>query len=262
MVLTLLLAVTLQTPVAARPLDLARLTFSAAAAVVETDKDTLHGKPERLSWSPDGTQLYLRAVQRDRWGNERTWHYLVHLAEKQMVPLEREPDWSFHYWNWKSALTAPGVPAFKLDVEVREQMKRPTNAGSGGSIAQNTGDPTGPGSELGPQGQAIIAAAMQNQRVTTTTVRAKGQQIAEFVNQAPVFGLTFGWTPAGTGVIAYADSKGRLVVMDRNGRRWTVSGARNVRLPAWSDDGRRLVWIETRRGNTYVVRMVQVVLGP
>ena len=259
MVLTLVLAVAVQAPAAGAQIDAARLDLSAPALVLRIDKDDLEGEPSRLCWSPDGRTLYLRAVERDRWANERAAHYVVHFAEPRLTPIAREPEWAVRCWAAKSALNAPGLPDVRIDVEAREAMVTATRPDGAGSIAQ-TGDPTGPGSLMGAQGTAIASIMMQAQQVVTTTLRFKSELLAEFVNTPPLVGLTFGWAPAGTGLIAFADSKGRLAVMDLDGHKRLVSDTSDVRLPVWSNDGRRLAWLEQRK-NAYEVDVIQVAPG-
>jgi hypothetical protein len=255
MVLTLVLAVAVQAPAAAQ-IDAARLDLSAPAVVLRIDKDDLEGEPSRLCWSPDGRTLYLRAVVRDRWANERATHYAVDLAEGVLQPIAREPDWAVRCWLSKSGLAAPGDPVFRINVETRVEMMTATRPDSAGAIGQ-TSDPTGPGSLIGPQGTAIASIARQAQNVVTTTFRLKDETLAEFVNTPATPGLTFGWAPEGTGLIAFSDRKDRLVVMDSSGRKQRVTGTEDVRLPVWSDDGRRLAWIE-RRKKVYEINVLQI----
>jgi hypothetical protein len=239
-------------------LDVSRLTLSAPETVVSFDRGEAHGVPARLTWSPDGRQLHLRIVHRDIWANEKLWHYVVTLAEKRLTPVDREPEWSGVYWLWKSGLECPGLPAFKIEIESRVDRRTATNSGAGGAIAQNSGDPYGPGSDMGPQGQAALQNAQQSQNVATATLRLKGQVLAEFVNTSIQFGLFYGWAPSGVGAMAYANSKRALIIMDGSHRRVEVKGTKGVLLPAWSDDGRSLAWIEQRGGDHFTVKVIRV----
>jgi hypothetical protein len=256
----LLVAVALvgQTSAARQPLDVARLDLSVPVAIVVIDAEQAPGYPVRLAWSPDGRFLYLQLVKRDRWGNERVWHFEIGVAGREIRPLEREPAWVARYWAWKSARSVPGDIGFAISLETRVERKTATGSGAGGAIAQNSGDPYGPGSELGPQGQAMMQSAMQAQNVTTTTLKLKGQLLAEFVNTPVVPGLTYGWAPGGATVIAYSSSKRRLVLMDSKGRRRDVAGSKDVLLPAWSEDGSRLAWVERSRQGALVVRTIDI----
>jgi hypothetical protein len=239
-------------------LDAAKLNFSKPAAVVEMSGDALPGFPVRLAWSPDGGEIYVRLVRRDRWANETVLHRVISVPAGQIRIADREPPWAVVDWARKSAYSAPGMPQFRVESETRVEQVSPTNAGAGGAIAQNSGDPYGPGFDLGPQGQAILARAMQSQMVTTVTMKIKGQVVSQFVNAQPIPGLMFGWAPEGLDVVAYADSKRRLVIMDRTGRRHEVRDTKGVLLPAWSPDGTRIVWLEQASSRKFVLTIANV----
>lgn len=147
----------------------------------------------------------------------------------------------------KSGLACPGAPTFKIEIESQVEQKTATNSGAGGALAMTTADPYGPGFQMGDQGLAVVMHAMQAQFVTTTTLRLKGQVLAAFVNMHVIEGLFYGWGPPGQGAIAYAGTNRALVVMDQRGHRYTVRGTSGVLLPAWSDDGTHLAWIEQHR---------------
>jgi hypothetical protein len=242
-------------------LEARRLQVSQPVAVVELSSEKLRGFPVRLSWSPDGKQLYVRAVQRDIWANEKEWHYVVRIADGDVATVDREPEWSPAYWNWKSSYFCPGAPALRIETESRVERKTSTNSGAGGSMAQNSGDPYGPGFELGPQGAAILAGAMQAQMVTTTTLRLKGRVLSEFVNTPVILGLMYGWAPEGLEAIAYAGDKRALVVMDGTGSRHEVRGTKGVLLPAWSADGHRIAWLSQQGRKKFVLTVAQVGVG-
>lgn len=239
-------------------IDASRLAVSQPVEVRSFSGSDINGFPLRLSWSPDGRRLHLRVVQRDRWANEKEWHYLVTVADGTLEPIAAEPAWSSGYWYSKSLFECPGVPGFKFDIETRTKRVQATATGAGGSIAQNSGDPYGAGFDLGPQGQAILSGAQQAQNVTTTTLRLKGQLVSEFVNTPVIPGLLYGWGPEGVGLIAYANTRRQLVLMDRSGARHDVKDTKGVLLPAWSPDGSRLAWIEQPKRGRYVLRFTNV----
>ena len=238
--------------------DAAKVVVSKPAVVAELSGDALPGFPVRMGWSPDGSEMYIRLVRRDRWANETVFHRLVSLASGQITVTDHEPPWAIIYWAWKSAYAAPGLPDFRIASETRIEQVAPTNSGIGGSLAQNSGDPYGPGFELGPQGQAIVARAMQAQMVTTVTLTVKGQLISEFINTQPQPGLMFGWAPEGYDALAYTDAKRRLVIMDRAGRRREQRGTKGVLLPSWAADGTRIAWLEQVNSGKFVLTIARV----
>lgn len=256
--LLIALALVIQADAGVQPIAAAGLTLSKPAAVAQLSGERLPGFPVRLTWSPDAGELYLRLVRQDRWGNELSWHLLVTPVDGQIRAVDREPAWSQLYWAWKSGDACPGLPDFRIDSETRTESVSATSAGAGGSIAQNSGDPYGPGFELGAQGQAIVSRAMQAQTVTTVSMRIKGQLVSEFVNTRAMPGLLFGWTPAGFGGIAYADTKRRLVVMDRAGHRQEMRGTKGVLLPAWSPGASRVAWLEQSGSRRFILYIADV----
>jgi hypothetical protein len=240
------------------PVDLTRALTEEPVVVTELRSERYGGFPTRLSWSPDGETLYVRFVKRDRWANETTKHAVIRVADGAQSLVDGEPAWASAYWLRKSGYTCPGALDFAVSAETRTERRTPTSAGSSGSIGQNTGDPYAPGFELGPQGQAIVASAMQAQYVTTTTMKLRGQLISEFVNTEAVPGLMFGWAPEGLAAVAYGDRKRHLVIQERSGRRHQIRDTQNVLLPAWSDDGKTLAWIEQRAQGVFSLRAVRL----
>lgn len=82
------------------PLDATRLTMSVPVVVTSFTGRELHGFPTRLDWSPDGRQLHLRVVQRDRWANEKEWHYLASLSDGTLRPVD---------WGTRVVRAVPGA---------------------------------------------------------------------------------------------------------------------------------------------------------
>ncbi len=255
----LLLAV--QDPPPPHPMEALTLALAPPVAVVSIDTGKVKGDPHRLAWSPDGRELYLQVVERDRSGRAaRVHHHLVGLADRRLHRIETEPPWAAAYWAWKSGQAAPGAPAFRITVDIREELVRATATPMGGNLARGDPTPTGGGAGAGA-GVGIdeaASAAYQSQKVTTYTLRLKGELLGEWKNTAVVPGLTFGWAPAALGVIAFVTPKGDLVVMDAEGRKQAVPGVKDGLLPAWSEDGRRLAWLAKAGKKRLVLQLVDV----
>jgi hypothetical protein len=195
--------------------------------------------------------LFLRWAETDRWGNERAKNYLVRPGGGALAPVNEQPDWVASYWAWKSGFAAPGVPDLRFEVESREQTKLATGSTTEapGVANPNRSDPT-------MSQPAKDYASMQ--KIVTTTVKLKGRLIVEAQNEAVVPGLTFGWAPAPMGVLAYADAKCRLAMVDREGRRLEVAGTRDVILPAWSPDGKRIACLVRQDKKKYLLSVMSV----
>jgi WD40-like Beta Propeller Repeat len=242
----------------AATVDASKLTFSTPSQVVELDTKKLDGEVYKLSWSPDGQQLYLQTVEKDKNGRVKTMHhYLLPLSAKAANKAEIEPAWSNTYWMWKSGQAAPGVPALKVELE--EQQKKMTAAATpmGGDLAK--GGVEGGGTvSAGAAAAGVSDAAMQSQTAHYYILKVKGEVVGEFVNTVGVPGLTFGWGPNGTGLIAYGNHDGHLVVMDDQGRKQEVQGTKSVVLPAWTDDGKKIAFFEKIGRNKVTLKTVDV----
>src|SRR5512139_1848538 len=229
-------------------LDASSVTLSPPTAIVELDTGKLKVDFTRLAWSPDARQIYIQTVQRDR-AESRTRHYLVALDGQPPRGEDGEPTWAGAYWFWKSGRAAPGLPSFVIDVEQRQNRLTATATPMGGDLAR--GAPEG----AAPSGMAGgVQAAYQSQMTDTFILKLKGEVIGEFVNAPALPGLTFGWAPSGTGLIAFANRDGHLVIMDSQGRRQEVASSKAVLLPAWTDDGKQLAYLEKTGKKKFVLR--------
>ena len=78
------------------------------------------------------------------------------------------------------------------------------------------------------------------------------------MNAPAIPGLTFGWGPAGTGLIAFSNPAGRLVIMDDQGRKQEIASSKSTLLPAWTDDATRLAYLERTGKDKVVLKIVEV----
>ena len=139
-------------------------------------------------------------------------------------------------------------------------MATATAVPTGADIAGMGGDPTaGGGGGQGVSQQAATNAAMQAQQLTTITLKLKGTLLGEWVNENPDPGIVFGWAPAPLGLIAFAKKDGgELALMDRDGHTRKIAGSKDCLLPAWSDDGTRVVYLQKKDKKKYSVMLITV----
>jgi hypothetical protein len=242
------------------PADASKLKLSAPAAIVEFDTGKLKGVLFRLAWSPDGQQIYLQTIERDRAGNITTArHYLLGVNGEAPKHVDQEPAWSAAYWDWKSSQAAPGLPSFKIAVEEQRKRVNTTSTPMGGDLAKGGLEGSGAMAPVG--GGAVgdaMSAAMQGQMANYYTLKLKSEVVGEFVNALPNFGLAFGWGPTGSGLIAYSNRDGRIVIMDDQGRKQEISSSKSTLFPAWTEDGKRLAYLERSGKNKVALQVVDV----
>jgi hypothetical protein len=223
-----------------QPLPVDTLSFSEAATVAEIDTSKVKGQPARLAWSPDGTQLYLQMLdgQFGQAGAKST-HHAFDATSGRRQELRAEPEWASAYWVTKSAQVSPDGPAMKVELKSENRTASTVSTPMGGALARGGTDPaTGTGAGDG------VAAAYSRQPVPVHSMFVHGELVGEFVNSVIVPGLTFGWGPPGTKVIAYANKSGRVVVMDDKGTKKEVARTEDAVLPAWAPDATRLAWLQ------------------
>jgi hypothetical protein len=229
------------------PIDLDAISRATPTVAVDIDGGRWKGEPRRLAWSPDGETIYVQFVEGGDPARAKASHALVALGTKQVRKIDAEPDWAAAYWRWKSAQTAPGRPALKIEVEQRTEAVTATATPMGGDLARGG---TNPGT-AGVSVEEVSGTYNQRQMVTVFELRLRGQSLGAWRNEAVVPGLTFGWAPASLGpVIAFIDRDGRLALLSGDGRKSTLGATRDARLPAWDEAGARLAGLARsgRRG--------------
>ena len=240
--------------------DASKLKLSAPAPIVEFDAKKLKGVLFRLAWSPDAQQIYLQTIERDRAGNIATaHHYLMGLSGEAPKRVDQEPAWAAPYWDWKSSQAAPGLPSFKIAVEEKRKRVNTTSTPMGGDLAKGGLEGSGAMAPVGggAVGDAVSAVA-QGQMATYYTLTLKSEVIGEFVNGLPNFGLAFGWGPAGSGLIAFSNRDGAVVIMDDQGRKQEISSSKSTLFPAWTQDGKRLAYLQRTGKDKVALHVVDV----
>jgi hypothetical protein len=239
MTLLLTLAISIfQGPVKA---DSLKLSDPKSVATITLDKDVVR----RLAWNADGTELYVQTAELKVDALPKTaFHSVINLAAGKIQRIDAEPKWAEDYHEWKSWKSAPGDDAFMIELATEQRRNSATALPMAGEMARGGGvDPATTGASV----ESVMAVAQQSQSGTANIMRLKGQTVGEWLNQPIVPGQTFGWGPAGSGVIAYADVQNRqLILMDKNGQRQKIGGTKGVWTPSFSADFTKLAWIEIK----------------
>jgi hypothetical protein len=220
------------------PFDVAALAVAPPTTITELTRKALRGQPSRLAWSPDGSTLYLQT--RDGVGTAaQLRHFQLRLSDQQLRPLDEEPEWAAEYWHNKVTELAPGMPWLKIDVTLDRTRTR---------VAPFTGSFASAGASTGSETASSFTLAY-------VTLSYLGTEIGHWMTDEPKSGVTFGWGPAGSGALAFADKDGRLSLVDKERRVRAVPRTADVMLPAWSPDGNYLVFLE-KHGRRYILRSV------
>jgi hypothetical protein len=237
MVIPIVVAALLSLSAAQAPRDGA-LTFSAPQKIVALDR--IKGEPTQIAWSPDGTEIYVQTGARTRIGTfETPRHYVLTVADQKLKSVEAPPEWATEYYAWKSNKSAPGVRTFAIDISEEKRAQRAVSAPMGGDLAK------GGGSGVGTSSDDVVTSALTTQVQHVITLKLKGEVVGEYVDLQFVPGYTFGWAPQSAGTfIAYANKDGRLGVMDGQSAKSVVPDTKNVILPAWTNDGKRIAFVQ------------------
>lgn len=228
------------------------VTVVAGAPVTEIDMRRLKGPlPRQLAWSPDHTELYLQTYEANKDATVKAlYHYVMPAKGGAPKQVDAAPAWANEYIAWKSGQASPDDPAWKIDVAQEKKIQSATSIPMGGDLARGgTVDPTS-----GIAVESVTAAAAQSSNLNIYSMRLSGETVGEWINHPIVPGLTFGWGPKGTSMIAFAEkSGGRLSLMSRDGKVSRVDGTRNVVAPAWTRDGQRIAWLEQKTRTVYAL---------
>jgi hypothetical protein len=233
------------------PADASKMTLGTptTVAVVETDK--LKGEPWELAWSPDGDELHVVGMKRVRDGSMELTFQLIDVKSGKVQKSDEKPEWAREYWGWKSHRAAPGKPSFEIGIDQQRKNESATARPMGGDLAR--------GGVSGAPGASIDDVAGQmSTNVLVITLLLKGETIGQWKGEPFVPGMTYGWAPAGMDAMAFAAQDGRLMLLDEQGRKQKIDATRDVRLPAWSNDGRRLAWIEKQDKKKFRIQVAEI----
>ena len=222
---------------------------SAPTQVSTIDAGKLKGEPIQLGWSPDGTKLFLQTAGRDKVGmiaNPR--FYLMSASDGKPEPVDTPPAWAAEYWAWKAGQFAPGSKTYGIDLKEDYRTVAAISSPMGGALAKGGADTSGGG---GTTAEDVANRAQQAQKLRVVTLAVKGETVGESVGLQFQPGYTFSWSPAALAMMAYGNQSGRLAVMDRQGQKQEVGGTKNVILPAWSNDGSKIAFLQKAGKNKY-----------
>ena len=236
------------------PIDVSRLEVGPPVVVTEVDTGTLKGEVRRLCWSPDGKALYLQTAE-GRPPAEQLRHYSIALEGGNVSPLDKEPEWAARYWAQKQDRVAPGLPALAIEVvQGSENIK--TGTGPAGVLDRTSSpDHVAAGN---PSVENLAMGNMGNERARVVRLVLLDQEIASWTNERVIPGLRFGWGPEGSGALVHVGTKGELLFLDQAKRRHSAARVKDALLPAWSDDGGRVAFLQKVGRKKYAVAWVPV----
>ena len=245
LVLTMVVALIQSAPMS----NASAIALAPAAPVAEIDLGRLKGDLVMLAWSPDGTEFYLQTVERDRRGAvTATHHYIVKPGSKAEKGIDAQPAWAATYWTWKSGQASPAIGSFKIAVEERTDTKRAVAAV--GDLAKGGGSADGRGIP-GTSSEEATAVSAMTQVQHVFALRLRNEPIGEWINEPVRPGTNWSWAPAPHAMIVYTKRDGGpLILLDEQGRKQELAGAAKAMLPAWSNDGTKIAWLERKDRKT------------
>jgi hypothetical protein len=235
------------------PIAAAAAALTPSQPIVEIDTTKIKGDPARLAWSPDRSELYVQTVERDRQGAVKSAkHFLVSVEGRSMKSVDAEPAWAARYWTWKSGQASPGTGVMKIAVSSRQENVRATSAPVGGALAKGGL----PDASVGTTVEDAAAVVDQTQKKNIYTLKVVNQTIGEWVNEPVMPGVNFGWAPAPMNALVFTKREGGpLLIIDANGQKQELTGAKAALLPAFSNDGSRVAWMERIDRKKFEIRI-------
>jgi hypothetical protein len=236
---------------------LLQLTMAGGEPIVELDMGKLKGDLAQLAWSSDGAEFYVQTIEHERSGNVKAvHHYILSKLSKSAKDVDAEPAWAATYWAWKSAQSSPASRALSITIDgPRRETKRATAAPTGGALAKGGTATPGAGTTLGD----AASAADQSQVLVIYTLKLGNEVLGEWINEPVIPGLNFGWAPAPLQFLAFTKRDGGpIVIVDQGGKKQELAGAKTAILPAWSDDGKQIAWLERKDRKKFVLTVASV----
>ena len=87
----------------------------------------------------------------------------------------------------------------------------------------------------------------------------KTETIGEWITEPVLPGVNFAWAPAPISLLVFAKREGGpLTVLDPSGRKQELTGAKAALLPAWSNDGTKLAWLERKDRKKYDLKIAEI----
>ena len=242
---------------ASQPPAADKLALSAPMMLVTFDTGKIKGDPRRLSWSPDRKTIYLQS-SRINSGQQELHHFYVTIDDRAMKNAPGEPAWANEYWTKKSARSAPADPKLEIAIDVRQEhiQAGPEVLGGAMSGAALTGQTSMTSPTI--NAQDVSDRNLHGQDVTVYRLTLRGEMVGKGIQGEFFPGKTFGWSPAALGAIAFTDEEGHLVLMDLAKRKQVVPNTTGALLPAWSDDGTRVAFLQKTGKKQYTVYVVEV----
>ena len=217
--------------------------FTNAVVWADLDIDVLKGRPAQLSWSDDDSSLYLQVVDGNTVESLKYRHYLIKKGETP-VALDAEPTWAKAYWKWKSAKIGFGDPLMTIEVDSQQQ------------VLDDPRDRNTPYLESGRSAPQILQSKSASGKRITNRLILKGHIIGEFVDEQIYPGYTFSWSPDALQLIAFRGSTGRLTLMNLEAQTETVGDSKDVWLPAWSEGGESIAFLERVSRKKFALKVV------
>jgi hypothetical protein len=225
------------------------VTLADPVVWAQIDTGALKGRPARLAWSDDRSELYLQVVNGTTAGDLTFRHYLIKKGAQPRA-VDKQPKWVEEYWKWKSAKVFFGDPQLTIDVETTRQILDNLNGTSSTKTPYLSDTPL--------SGNQLTLARQPGETIVTNRLILHGVSIGEFVDELIVPGYTFSWSPEELRLIAFRANGGRLAIMNQDGKVQMLRSTANVVLPAWSDDGAAIAYLERTDRRSFTLFVVEI----